>query len=134
MKVTVDGGKVQVVREIDNGLETVELTTPVRPRVPPVEMDALQAVITADLRLNEPRDASLPNIMKAKKKPIETVTPESLGVDVAPHLGATAHARPRRSAGTDVVSFEGPKARVGGKKVESVQELLDKLRTEAKVL
>uniref|UniRef100_UPI00048D2E25 electron transfer flavoprotein subunit beta/FixA family protein n=1 Tax=Azospirillum halopraeferens TaxID=34010 RepID=UPI00048D2E25 len=99
-------GTVTVTREIDGGLETVELTLP--------------AVVTADLRLNEPRYASLPNIMKAKKKPLDTVTPDALGVDVAPRLVTLAVAEP-------------PK-RQAGIKVPDVATLVDKLKTEAKVI
>ena len=85
-KIAADDGKVAVTREIDGGLETVELTLP--------------AVVTADLRLNEPRYASLPNIMKAKKKPLETITPDSLGVDVAPRLTTLKVTEPpKRQAG-----------------------------------
>ncbi|RTR16317.1 electron transfer flavoprotein subunit beta/FixA family protein, partial [Azospirillum griseum] len=85
-KVVPGAGTVAVTREIDGGLETVEL--------------ALPAIVTADLRLNEPRYASLPNIMKAKKKPLETVTPDALGVDVTPRLTTLTVAEPaKRSAG-----------------------------------
>jgi electron transfer flavoprotein beta subunit len=105
-KIELDGGKVKVTREVDGGLETVALTTP--------------AVITTDLRLNEPRYASLPNIMKAKKKPIEETSPETLGVDVAPRL--------------KVLSVEEPKAREAGIKVDDVATLVDKLKNEAGVL
>ena len=105
-KVTLDGGKADVTREIDGGLETVSLTMP--------------AVISVDLRLNTPRYASLPNIMKAKKKPIATLTPEDLGVDVAPRLiSLKVEEPPRRQAGIIV----------GG-----VPELVEKLRVEAKVI
>jgi len=105
-KLKVEGGKAQVMREIDGGLETVEIKLP--------------AVLTTDLRLNEPRYASLPNIMKAKKKPIEQTTPEALGVDVAPRLVT--------------LKVEEPPKRQGGKKVGSVQELVDKLKNEARVI
>ena len=105
-KLKFDGDKLLVTREIDGGLETVELKLP--------------AVITTDLRLNEPRYASLPNIMKAKKKPIDQQTPEALQVDVAPHLVT--------------LKVEEPSKRQGGKKVASVQELVDKLKTEARVI
>jgi electron transfer flavoprotein beta subunit len=105
-KLKVEGGKAQVTREIDGGLETVEIKLP--------------AVLTTDLRLNEPRYASLPNIMKAKKKPIEQTTPEALGVDVAPRLVT--------------LKVEEPPKRQGGKKVGSVQELVDKLKNEARVI
>jgi electron transfer flavoprotein beta subunit len=105
-KVTVEGERVAVVREVDGGLETVSL--------------ALPAIVTVDLRLNEPRYASLPNIMKAKKKPLDVVTPEALGVDVSPRLVTLKVAEP-------------PK-RQGGGKVGSVVELVDKLKNEAKVI
>ena len=105
-KLKVEGGKAQVTREIDGGLETVEIKLP--------------AVLTTDLRLNEPRYASLPNIMKAKKKPIEQTTPEALGVDVAPRLVT--------------LKVEEPPKRQGGRKVASVAELVDKLRNEARVI
>ncbi len=105
-KVTVEGGTCVVVREVDGGLETVSLTLP--------------AIITADLRLNEPRYASLPNIMKARKKPIDMLKPADLGVDPAPRL-------------TTLKVTEPPK-RQAGKKVGSVAELVDKLRNEAKVI
>ena len=105
-KLKLEGDKALVTREIDGGLETVELKLP--------------AVMTTDLRLNEPRYASLPNIMKAKKKPIEQLTPEALGVDVAPHLVT--------------LKVEEPAKRQGGKKVASVQELVDKLKNEARVI
>ena len=105
-KVALADGRVSVTREIDGGLETVEL--------------ALPAVVTADLRLNEPRYASLPNIMKARKKPIETLTPEALEVDVTPRLA--------------VLKVEEPGKRQAGMKVGSVAELVRKLRTEAKVI
>ena len=105
-KVVMDSSSVTVTREIDGGLETVELTLP--------------AVVTADLRLNEPRYASLPNIMKAKKKPVETLKPEDLGVDVTPRL-------------TTLKVVEPPK-RSAGIKVGSVAELVDKLKNEARVI
>jgi electron transfer flavoprotein beta subunit len=95
-----------VTREVDGGLERLQLKLP--------------AIVTTDLRLNEPRYASLPNIMKARKKPIETVKPADLGVDVAPRL--------------TVLKVEEPPKRQAGKKVASVQELVDKLRNEAKVI
>ena len=104
-KVQVAGDIATVTREIDGGLETVELKLP--------------AIVTTDLRLNEPRYASLPNIMKAKKKPIEQVTPESLGVDLAPRL--------------KTLKVEEPPKRKAGVKVGSVQELVAKLKTEAGV-
>lgn len=104
--VKVDGGKVNVTREIDGGLQTVSLSLP--------------AVVTTDLRLNEPRYASLPNIMKAKKKQLDTVTPESLGVDIAPRF--------------TVVKVEPPAERKAGIKVADVATLVDKLKNEAKVI
>ncbi|MDV7341134.1 electron transfer flavoprotein subunit beta/FixA family protein [Terasakiella sp. A23] len=105
-KVVVADGSVDVTREVDGGLQTVKLTLP--------------AIVTSDLRLNEPRYASLPNIMKAKKKPLETVTPADFGVDVAPRL--------------KTLKVEEPAARSAGIKVETVSELVDKLKNEAKVL
>jgi electron transfer flavoprotein beta subunit len=105
-RVTIEGDGITVVREIDGGLETVALTLP--------------AVVTTDLRLNEPRYASLPNIMKARKKPIATMKPADLGVDPAPRL--------------TVLKVAEPPKRVAGKKVASVAELVAKLRTEAKVI
>ncbi|WP_367067577.1 electron transfer flavoprotein subunit beta/FixA family protein [Oryzisolibacter sp. LB2S] len=105
-KVEVAGDKVSVTREVDGGLETLELSQP--------------AVITTDLRLNEPRYVTLPNIMKAKKKPLETVKPEDLGVDVAPRLKTLKVAEP-------------PK-RGAGIKVPDVATLVAKLRNEAKVI
>jgi electron transfer flavoprotein beta subunit len=105
-KVVPGDGTVRVTREIDGGLETVELTLP--------------AVVTTDLRLNEPRYASLPNIMKAKKKPLETLAPADLGVEVTPRLKTLKVAEPPR--------------RQAGIKVSSVAELVDKLRNEARVI
>jgi len=105
-EVKVADGKLQVTREIDGGLQTVSLKLP--------------AVVTTDLRLNEPRYASLPNIMKAKKKPLDVVTPEDLGVDLTPTL--------------EILSVEPPAERAAGIKVESVEELVDKLKNEAKVI
>ncbi len=105
-KVEIADGTLTVTREIDGGLETLALSLP--------------AIITTDLRLNEPRYASLPNIMKARKKPIETIKPDALGIDPAPRL--------------TVVSVAEPPRRVAGKKVGSVAELVQKLRTEAKVI
>src|SRR5579885_550398 len=105
-KLALGDGGAEVTREIDGGLETVEIKLP--------------AVITTDLRLNEPRYASLPNIMKAKKKPIEPVTPEALGGDVAPRLVT--------------LKVEEPAKRQGGRKVGSVEELVDKLMNEARVI
>jgi len=104
--VEVGNGKLSVKREIDGGNETVEA--------------ALPAVVTADLRLNEPRYATLPNIMKAKKKPLEVVKPDALGVDVAPRL--------------TVLGVAEPPKRQGGGKVADVKELVAKLRNEAKVV
>ncbi|WP_322028041.1 electron transfer flavoprotein subunit beta/FixA family protein [Burkholderia sp. BCC1977] len=105
-KVTLADGKASVAREVDGGAETLTLTLP--------------AVVTTDLRLNEPRYATLPNIMKAKKKPLETIKPEDLGVDVAPRLKTLKVAEPpKRSAGV---------------MVPDVQTLVEKLKTEAKVL
>lgn len=107
-KVEVDGanGTADVTREVDGGLQTLRLQMP--------------AVITTDLRLNEPRYATLPNIMKAKKKPIQTITPEELGVDVTPRL--------------QVLQVVEPPKRQGGTRVASVDELLDRLRNEAHVI
>ncbi len=105
-KLTVEGGTLTVTREVDGGLETLQLDLP--------------AVVTTDLRLNEPRYASLPNIMKARKKPIETLKPEALGVDPAPRL--------------KLVKVSEPPKRQAGMKVGSVAELVAKLRTEAKVI
>ena len=105
-KVTVSGGEVEVIREIDGGLETISIKLP--------------AIITTDLRLNTPRYATLPNIMKAKKKPLDTFTPESLGVDITPRL-------------TTLKVVEPPK-RKGGVIVADVAALVDKLRNEAKVI
>jgi len=105
-KVEVAGGKVAVTREVDGGLETVSLSLP--------------AVVTTDLRLNEPRYVTLPNIMKAKKKPLETVKPADLGVDVAPRVKTLSVAEPpKRSAGI---------------KVADVATLVDKLKNVAKVI
>ncbi len=105
-EVNVGDGTVQVIREVDGGLQTVELTLP--------------AIVTTDLRLNEPRYASLPNIMKAKKKPLETFSPSDLGVDVQSHV--------------TLVSVTPPAERSAGIKVESVEQLVDKLKNEAKVI
>ncbi|GAB4069138.1 electron transfer flavoprotein subunit beta/FixA family protein [Ancylobacter sonchi] len=105
-KVTVDGETATVIREIDGGLQTLEL--------------ALPAILTTDLRLNEPRYASLPNIMKAKKKPIAETTPADLGVDIAPKL--------------EVLKTVEPGGRSAGIKVASVAELVDKLKNEAGVI
>ena len=105
-EVVVADGKVNVTREIDGGLQTVALNLP--------------AVVTTDLRLNEPRYASLPNIMKAKKKPLDVLTPDELGVDVAPRLKS--------------LKVEPPAERAAGIKVADVAQLVDKLKNEAKVI
>ena len=105
-KVVLDDGKLEVTREVDARSETVSLDLP--------------AVVTTDLRLNEPRYASLPNIMKAKKKPIETVSPADLGIDVSPRLVT--------------LKVEEPSKRSAGVKVGSVAELVEKLKNEAKVI
>jgi electron transfer flavoprotein beta subunit len=105
-KVSIDGGKAEVTREVDGGLQTVSL--------------ALPAIVTTDLRLNEPRYASLPNIMKAKKKPIDEKTPGDYGVDATPRL--------------KVVKVSEPAKRKGGVKVKTVQELVEKLKNEAGVI
>jgi electron transfer flavoprotein beta subunit len=105
-KVVIADGKATVTREVDGGLETLELTLP--------------AIVTTDLRLNEPRYATLPNIMKAKKKPLDTLKPDALGVDVAPRL-------------TTLKVSEPPK-RSAGIKVADVAQLIDKLKNEAKVI
>jgi electron transfer flavoprotein beta subunit len=103
---SADAPNIEVTREIDGGLETLELKMP--------------AIITTDLRLNEPRYASLPNIMKAKKKPIEAIAPDALGVDPAPRL--------------ITVKVEEPSKRKSGVKVKDVAELIEKLKNEAKVI
>ncbi|HAK64028.1 MAG TPA: electron transfer flavoprotein subunit beta [Alphaproteobacteria bacterium] len=105
-EVKLDGGKAEVTREVDGGLQTIKVNLP--------------TVITVDLRLNEPRYASLPNIMKARKKPIEEKTPEDFGVDITPRL--------------KVLKTTEPPTRSAGVKVESVQELVAKLRNEAGVI
>ena len=105
-KLALGDGLATVTREVDGGLQTVEIRLP--------------AVMTTDLRLNEPRYASLPNIMKAKKKPIDEKTPEALGVDVAPRL--------------KTLKVEEPPRRKAGVKVASVAELVQKLKTEAGVI
>jgi electron transfer flavoprotein beta subunit len=105
-KLDIESGSLKVTREIDGGLETLSLKTP--------------AVITTDLRLNEPRYAKLPDIMKAKKKPMETIEPSALGVDLTPRL--------------KIVKVAEPAKRKGGIKVKTVDELVDKLKNEAKVL
>jgi electron transfer flavoprotein beta subunit len=105
-KLKVEGEKAQVTREVDGGLETVSIKLP--------------AVVTTDLRLNEPRYVTLPNIMKAKKKTLETLKPEALGVDVAPRLATVKVAEPSK--------------RKAGVKVADAKALIDKLRNDAKVL
>jgi electron transfer flavoprotein beta subunit len=105
-KVEVADGKVSVTREVDGGLETLSLSLP--------------AVVTTDLRLNEPRYVTLPNIMKAKKKPLETVRPEDLGVDVAPRV--------------KTIKVSEPAKRGAGVKVPDIATLVDKLKNEAKVI
>ncbi|MBB6521523.1 electron transfer flavoprotein subunit beta/FixA family protein [Pseudoteredinibacter isoporae] len=105
-EVAVEDGTVNVTREIDGGLQTVKLNLP--------------AIVTTDLRLNEPRYASLPNIMKAKKKPLDTTTPDELGVDIAPRV--------------QTLKVEPPAERSAGIKVADVAELVDKLKNEAKVI
>ena len=105
-EIVLGGDGAEVTREVDGGLETVGLSIP--------------AVVTTDLRLNEPRYASLPNIMKAKKKQIDQIAVDELGIDVAPRL--------------EVLKVEDPPARAGGRKVESVDELVDKLKNEAGVI
>ena len=105
-KLDFGGDGLKVTREVDGGMEILNLKLP--------------AVITTDLRLNEPRFASLPNIMKAKKKPMDIVTPEDLGVDITPHV--------------TVLEVVEPAKREAGVRVESVQELVEKLRSEAKVI
>jgi electron transfer flavoprotein beta subunit len=104
--VEIADGTLRVKREVDGGLETVESRLP--------------AVVTTDLRLNEPRYATLPNIMKAKKKPLDVVKPDALAVDVAPRLATLNVAEPAK--------------RKGGGRVADVKELVAKLRTEAKVI
>ena len=105
-KLEVEGDAIHVTREVDGGLQTVQLKMP--------------AVVTSDLRLNEPRYASLPNIMKAKKKPIDQVAPGDLGVDPAPRL--------------ENLKVEEPATRDAGQMVEDVAALVEKLRNEAKVI
>ncbi len=105
-KIEVADDSITVVREVDGGLESVKLSRP--------------SVVTVDLRLNEPRYASLPNIMKAKRKPIDTMTPDDLGVDVTPRV--------------QVLKVTEPPARAAGVIVGSVAELVDKLKNEAKVI
>ncbi len=105
-ELVIENGTARVTREIDGGLQTIELKLP--------------AVVTTDLRLNEPRYASLPNIMKAKKKPLDTLTPAELGVDVTPRV--------------KTLKVTPPPERKAGIKVGSVAELVEKLRNEAKVI
>ncbi|APA90511.1 electron transfer flavoprotein subunit beta/FixA family protein (plasmid) [Paraburkholderia sprentiae WSM5005] len=105
-KLAIVDGRAAVSREVDGGAETISLKLP--------------AVVTADLRLNEPRYVTLPSIMKAKKKPLDSVKPEELGVDIAPRL--------------KTLKVSEPPKRAGGVKVEDVKALVEKLRTEAKVL
>jgi len=105
-KVKIADGKAEVTREVDGGLETIAVKLP--------------AVITADLRLNEPRYVTLPNIMKAKKKPLETLKPDALGVDVSPRL--------------TTIKVEEPPKRKAGVKVPDAKTLVEKLRNEAKVI
>lgn len=105
-KLDIEKNKASVVREIDGGLETIKVSTP--------------CIITTDLRLNEPRYASLPNIMKAKKKPLEILDPADLGLNYEPRLS--------------VVDVSEPPKRQGGEKVADVDELIDKLKNEAKVI
>jgi len=105
-EVKIDGNKAEVTREVDGGLQTIRVNLP--------------TIITVDLRLNEPRYASLPNIMKARKKPIDEKTPEDYGVDITPRL--------------KVLKTTEPPTRSAGVKVESVQDLVAKLRNEAGVI
>eukprot|EP00163_Fabomonas_tropica_P020315 TRINITY_DN3582_c0_g1_i1.p2 TRINITY_DN3582_c0_g1~~TRINITY_DN3582_c0_g1_i1.p2 ORF type:complete len:177 (-),score=76.68 TRINITY_DN3582_c0_g1_i1:90-620(-) len=106
LEVSDDKKTLTVVREVDAGLETITVNTP--------------AVVTADLRLNEPRYTSLPNIMKAKKKPLDKKTPADFGVDT--------------TSGLKYISYNDPPERAAGVKVASVEELVDKLKNEAKVI
>ena len=105
-EIKIEGDKAQVTREIDGGLQTLSINLP--------------AMVSTDLRLNEPRYASLPNIMKAKKKQLDVMSPEELGVDMTPSV--------------EVLSVEPPAEREAGIKVESIEELVDKLKNEAKVI
>jgi electron transfer flavoprotein beta subunit len=105
-KLTVNGDTAEIMREVDGGMETINVNLP--------------AIVTTDLRLNEPRYASLPNIMKAKKKPIDVLSPADLGVDPAPRIVT--------------VKVEEPPQRKAGIKVKTVAELVEKLRKEAKVI
>jgi electron transfer flavoprotein beta subunit len=105
-KLKISDGKAAVTREVDGGLETISIKLP--------------AVVTVDLRLNEPRYVTLPNIMKAKKKPLETLKPEALGIDVAPRL--------------KTLKVEEPPRRKAGVKVADAKALVQKLKSEAKVI
>jgi len=105
-ELIVDGEKIKVTREVDGGLQTLSLNLP--------------AVVTSDLRLNEPRYASLPNIMKAKRKPLDTTSPSDLSVDIAPRVS--------------LLGVELPAQRQAGMKVDDVAMLVDKLKNEAKVI
>jgi electron transfer flavoprotein beta subunit len=105
-EIKIEDGKLAVIREVDGGMQTLSLTLP--------------AIVTTDLRLNEPRYASLPNIMKAKKKQLDVMTPAELGVEVTSHL--------------TLVKVEPPPERSAGIKVESIEQLVDKLKNEAKVI
>ena len=105
-ELIIEDGSVSVTREIDGGLQTLKLSVP--------------AIVTTDLRLNEPRYASLPNIMKAKKKELKVVSLNDLGVDASPR--------------TEILKVELPEARAAGVMVETVDELVDKLKNEAKVI
>lgn len=105
-KIEIDGGSANVIREVDGGLETLKVTMP--------------CIVTTDLRLNEPRYASLPNIMKAKKKPIDQMVPADLGVDITPRL--------------KTLKVVEPAKREAGVMVEDVAQLVDKLKNEAKVI
>ena len=105
-EIKIEGDKAKVTREIDGGLQTLSINLP--------------AMVSTDLRLNEPRYASLPNIMKAKKKQLDVMSPEELGVDMTPTV--------------EVLSVEPPAEREAGIKVESIEELVDKLKNEAKVI
>tara|TARA_A100001037_G_C15105715_1_gene616322 strand:+ start:67 stop:819 length:753 start_codon:yes stop_codon:yes gene_type:complete len=105
-EISVEGSSLKVIREVDGGLQTVSVKLP--------------AMVSTDLRLNEPRYASLPNIMKAKKKPLDIINPDELGVDATPSIS--------------VLSVEPPSERQAGVVVDSVEELVDKLKNEAKVI
>ena len=105
-EISVKGDLIEVIREVDGGLQTLELKLP--------------AIITTDLRLNEPRYATLPNIMKAKKKPMDIMTPEDLSIDASPRV--------------NIIKVTPPPERSAGIKVESIEELVDKLKNEAKVI